>query len=426
MSQSWIGVVALFLVLCAYSLYYNLYNGTLDPYNVLVQGPRAIDTTPHKLEVCAALRDRLLNVHKIGFVPSDSPLHKYWDDLNCLAMNLPPVGATSTIPIQQSYHGDTTNKNSVHIKASNSKEKKREFSLNGIDEVEVDSAEAKTMCQHMKNSFNVEPGLSWGWLSDTLQAQWKRLNCDASPDDDDYTGPEEVTPRAAAGIKKETVQKQIDDGHKDRISHTPKALVGKTCRELKIKYDVVPGRSWGSMEEDMQIEWSSLKCDQFFSVAMLQTEEFQISSEANEKNNKKRGKKEGYSDSDWCVEMKKTYKVIPMQSWGHLPQNMISTWKDKHCDVVFTKLRLSNTKISTCDAPKKGTKLPLIAIMAGTTSRKMKDPNIKMMSLFTYLLPSLIRSLDCGFDYLFVLGYDKGDKFYDNEKVFIAVIKMFS
>lgn len=45
----------------------------------------------HKEAVCVALRDRLLNVHKQGFLPSGSPVQQYWDELNCVAMNLPPI-----------------------------------------------------------------------------------------------------------------------------------------------------------------------------------------------------------------------------------------------------------------------------------------------------------------------------------------------
>ena len=117
--------------------------------------------------------------------------------------------------------------------------------------------------------------------------------------------------------------------------------------------------------------------------------------------------------------MKKTYKVIPMQSWGHLPLNMMDTWKSKHCDIVFSNLRMGLNKLSKCNTTshKKKEREPLIAIMAATTSRKMSNPSPKTMSIFTFLLPSLIRSLDCGFSYMFVLGYDKGDKFYDNEEV---------
>ena len=30
-----------------------------------------------------------------------------------------------------------------------------------------------------------------------------------------------------------------------------------------------------------------------------------------------------------------------------------------------------------------------------------------------YLLPSMAHTLDCGFEYVAVVGYDKGDQFYD-------------
>lgn len=64
--------------------------------------------------------------------------------------------------------------------------------------------------------------------------------------------------------------------------------------------------------------------------------------------------------------------------------------------------------------------LPLIAVMAATTTRKVVKPSTKSLSLFTYLLPSMIRTLDCGFRYEYVLGYDKGDPFYDSSEVSIC------
>ena len=48
------------------------------------------------------------------------------------------------------------------------------------------------------------------------------------------------------------------------------------------------------------------------------------------------------------------------------------------------------------------------------------------MALFTYLLPSLIRTLDCGFRYEYVLGYDLGDPFYDNAEGMQQVEKWFN
>lgn len=410
----------MFVILCSYSIYYNVYHGTINPHDVLLKDPKTMDQTSTKLAVCVSLRDRLLNVHKQGFVAADSPVHKYWDELNCLAMNLPPIG--STVPSTQQEN--TENKLPAVTPPAVTKPtvKKPEVSLPDIESLSADTDAARDACLQMKNTFNVVSGSSWGWLSEALQEHWKRLKCDDVSGDDDYMSPPidavppvEETNRPPTS---EDVNKQIKDGKSDAT----KSTAGKACREMKTKYDVVPGKSWGSMDADAQVEWSGLNCDKFFSAAEVAKEEKDLTkqleeSQKKQKKNKKSKKKEGFSDQDWCVEMKRTYKVLPMQSWGHLPKNMMDTWKTKGCDVVFTKLRMDSNQISKCEPPKKSVKQPLIAILAGTTSRKMKDPNINMMSLFTYLFPSLIRSLDCGFNYMFVLGYDKGDKFYDNEKV---------
>ena len=127
-----------------------------------------------------------------------------------------------------------------------------------------------------------------------------------------------------------------------------------------------------------------------------------------------------------------------MKSWGQLPMNEIDSWKRRNCDLVFTSQRMSLKQISNClpsdgggsgGKDKKGSKggsvdsksssknLPLISIMAATTTRKIHQPSTKNLALFMYMLPSLMRTLDCGFRYEYVLGYDKGDPFYDTEKV---------
>ena len=156
---------------------------------------------------------------------------------------------------------------------------------------------------------------------------------------------------------------------------------------------------------------------------------------------------------EWCQVNRDKYKVEPMKSWGKLPMNMIEIWKTRKCDLVFTTLRMGKKPISTCvesqpkpadPAPRKTgflfnklqnilstngstvdlashpnmqANLPLISILAGTTTRRVKKPSTKNMALFIYLLPSLIRTLDCGFRYEYVLGYDKGDPFYDSDIV---------
>ena len=166
-----------------------------------------------------------------------------------------------------------------------------------------------------------------------------------------------------------------------------------------------------------------------------------------------------------------------MKSWGSLPINYIDSWKKRGCDVVFTTQRLGLRPLSSCisleqqqaqalasqakanasgstwgawgwsnaavggtggggggDASSIGKdggnganklgpdpeQLPLIAVMAATTTRKIKNPSTSKLALFTYLLPSLIRTVDCGFRYEYVLGYDKGDPFYDSMQVEIG------
>lgn len=130
-----------------------------------------------------------------------------------------------------------------------------------------------------------------------------------------------------------------------------------------------------------------------------------------------------------------------MQSWGTMPMNEIDVWKRRQCDLVFTGNRMLGRPLSKCLPPAgvaakgsaKGGKqaanpnlvdntLPLISIMAATTTRKVHNPSTTNLALFTYLLPSVIRSLDCGYRYEYVLGYDKGDPFYDSEEVRRAVL----
>lgn len=119
--------------------------------------------------------------------------------------------------------------------------------------------------------------------------------------------------------------------------------------------------------------------------------------------------------------------------------NLMEVWKERRCDLVFTAVRMGKRDIVNCvntstpasslksrvawllrnaESNKKlGETLPLISIMAATTTRKVHNPSTKSLALFTYLLPSLIRTIDCGFRYQYVLGFDEGDPFYDSDQV---------
>jgi hypothetical protein len=132
--------------------------------------------------------------------------------------------------------------------------------------------------------------------------------------------------------------------------------------------------------------------------------------------------------------MRKKYHVQPMKSWGKLPESHIITWKSKHCDMIFTATRMTSKPLSIClttssssidgnpdSHPNMAASLPLIAIMAATTTRKVHKPSTDNLALFNYLLPSLVRTLDCGYRYEYVLGYDMGDPYYDSEEVSLCL-----
>jgi len=128
----------------------------------------------------------------------------------------------------------------------------------------------------------------------------------------------------------------------------------------------------------------------------------------------------------WCWRMRKKHEVKPLKSWGTLPEHHIVTWKEYNCDLVFSSQRMGKRIVSNCNPQNVSmtkefvnmkSSLPLIAIMAATTTRKIHNPSTKSLSLFTFLLPSLIRSVDCGFRYEYVLGYDEGDPYYDSDSV---------
>jgi len=122
------------------------------------------------------------------------------------------------------------------------------------------------------------------------------------------------------------------------------------------------------------------------------------------------------ADTEWCFQNKEKYNVVPMKSWGTLPKSMQLDWKEHTCDVIFSLKRRKAYKMVECPVSNfNDTSLPLIAIMAASTTRKVRRPSPKTMSLFTYLLPSLRTSIDCGFRYVFVMGYDEGDPYHDTQ-----------
>jgi hypothetical protein len=70
-------------------------------------------------------------------------------------------------------------------------------------------------------------------------------------------------------------------------------------------------------------------------------------------------------------------------------------------------------KTCTQQYAKDANRIPHIAIMLGSTSKKVASPSTDSMALFTLALPSIAKTVECGFRYTVFVGYDAGDPFYD-------------
>ena len=57
---------------------------------------------------------------------------------------------------------------------------------------------------------------------------------------------------------------------------------------------------------------------------------------------------------------------------------------------------------------------PHIAILLGATTKKVVAPSTDNMALFTVSLPSIAKTVECGFRYTVFVGYDAGDAFFDS------------
>ena len=55
-----------------------------------------------------------------------------------------------------------------------------------------------------------------------------------------------------------------------------------------------------------------------------------------------------YEDISYCLGNMKKYNVVPGKSWGNLPKNMRSSWREHSCDVVFSLKRRKGYKMTNC------------------------------------------------------------------------------
>ena len=187
----------------------------------------------------------------------------------------------------------------------------------------------------------------------------------------------------------------------------------------KTSYDMT------AVEADFESTYSKIvKSLRSFPVDMNAVEDDEILGNLlHDKSTNKKNIKSQSERQKWCIKTKQLYNVKPYVDWGtNISDDQKVIWKEYACNMYFIAKKLSKRGVSQCGGDDYNRSLsgdfPLIAVMAATTTRKISDPSVSNIALFTILLPSLVRSLDCGFRYMYVMGYDAGDKFYDSKKVF--------
>ena len=293
----------------------------------------------------------------------------------------------------------------------------------------VQSHNALNMCRKMKAKHGVVLGRDWGTLSQELQQLWGTLNCKdlLQVDGDSATKGTENAVHAALDAL---------EAHDHPALATYGSVHGPHVSDDYVKDTPVHVDTVDSTDAMAREALKRAKKEK--KRAILQALEASASSSAaasavtqdsSAASDDTALPKINPADAKWCFESKQKYGVIPQKSWGTLPSASIDLWKSRRCDMSFTVTRMKKNHVTKCPDVEanynNAHKLPLISVLAASTSRKINKPSTKKMALFTYLLPSLIRTIDCGFRYEYVLGYDAGDMFYDTPEGMAVVEKWF-
>jgi len=240
----------------------------------------------------------------------------------------------------------------------------------------------------MRDAYHVDIGHSWGSLTMELQKQWSRMRCDLLLDSEDQKSlPSSVNinattlnndTKASAYVSSNFKTQELQSTNtKSDTTTTSNAVVSKTAAntktntETKISSNIKTISSFFLGSKDKKAD-KNKKSDSDANEDTLGL--FKVNNE----------------NVEWCNDNKAKYDVIPLRSWGRLPMNMVDEWKKRACDKVFTNMRMSKKKIVTCD-PKTNmnSDLPLIAVMAASTTRKVTLPS----GITFYLLLSQLISL---------------------------------
>ena len=192
---------------------------------------------------------------------------------------------------------------------------------------------------------------------------------------------------------------------------TPLSPLEKWCMDMYKAHQVVPGSSWGSLPLTARGEWKGKNCDH-----VVEKRDTVASSSLPSDPGEQKA---------LCLNWHKQYKVEGM-NLKNLPQKLKVPWRHLHCSMKVWDQRYATIPLSSCygenannnnnNIDPEDESYEMISLLVAVTTRKMHHPAIENLAIFHALLPSFIRTLDCGFKYSVVIGYDKGDQYFDKKE----------
>ena len=139
----------------------------------------------------------------------------------------------------------------------------------------------------------------------------------------------------------------------------------------------------------------------------------------------------------WCMGVRRRFGVVVGQSWGTMPTAFEGNYKRLECDFAeqTAEARLQAMRLPASSGgpgakyidgavadrlpaeklsrlPDQDARVPVVAIGASVTTRGHPDPTTSTLALFQYMLPSLVRTAERGFEYWLYISFDQGDPFF--------------
>ena len=253
---------------------------------------------------------------------------------------------------------------------------KSSSSVNTNIDTHVDTHSVIIRCKEMRDAYHVDIGHSWGSLTMELQKQWSRMRCDLLLDSEDQKSlPSSVNINTTTPNNDAKANPIVSSNFKTQELQSTNTKSNIKADTITTSNDVVSNTAVNTKTNTETKMSSNINTISSF---FLGTKDKKADKKSdNDANEDTLGLfKVNHENVEWCNDNKAKYDVIPLRSWGRLPMNMVDEWKKRACDKVFTNMRMSKKKIVTCD-PKTNmnSNLPLIAVMAASTTRKVTSPS---------------------------------------------------